>query len=57
LLQDSGFGADAVHVTDATRDDAAPEHGGRGMMESIRRFFETAAGRSVLLSARWRVPF
>jgi hypothetical protein len=34
LLQDSGFGADAVHVTDATGDDAAPApaHGSRGLM-------------------------
>jgi hypothetical protein len=46
LLQDSGFGADAVHVTDATSDDAAPapEHGGRGMMESIRSFFAEIFG-------------
>jgi hypothetical protein len=46
LLQDSGFGADAVHVTDATSDDAAlaPEHGSRGMMETIRSFFAEVFG-------------
>ena len=45
LLQDSGFGPDAVHLTDATGDDAAlaPEQG-RGVMESIRSFFAEVFG-------------
>ena len=47
LLQDSGFGPDAVHVTDASSDDAAlaPEQG-RGVMESIRSFFAEIFGSS-----------
>jgi uncharacterized protein (TIGR02271 family) len=46
LLQDSGFGPDAVHVTDATSDDAAlaPERGSGGMMDSIRSFFAEVFG-------------
>jgi uncharacterized protein (TIGR02271 family) len=46
LLQDSGFGPDAVHITDATSDDAAlvTEHGSRGMMETIRSFFAEIFG-------------
>jgi uncharacterized protein (TIGR02271 family) len=46
LLQDSGFGPDAVHVTDATSDDAAlaPGRGSGGMMDSIRSFFAEVFG-------------
>jgi uncharacterized protein (TIGR02271 family) len=46
LLEDSGFGPDAVHVTDATSEDAAlaPEHRDRGVMDSIRSFFAELFG-------------
>ena len=46
LLADSGFGPDAVHVTDAAGEDAAPvpERGGRGMLDSIRSFFAEVFG-------------